>query len=220
MLVTALCPAGAWAAQSGEKTIRVGYVNALNYEEGGEGEYKRGAGYEYLQKISYLTGWKYEYVYGSFTECVDMLAKGEIDLFGNVSYTAQRAETVDFSAYPQGKDTYWLYTGKGRSDLATGDIQVLSGCRIGVTAGSFQAGLLADWLESSHLQAEVVFYSGYDALMEALGSGQVDAIAAPDLSVSYDCLAIVSIGASDYYFAVSKARPDILSELNMALGAV
>ncbi len=67
------------------------------------------------------------------------------------------------------------------------------------------------------MQAEVVFYSGYDALMEALGSGQVDAIAAPDLSASYDCLAIVSIGASDYYFAVSKARPDILSELNMAL---
>ncbi len=120
MLVTALCPAGAWADQNGEKTVRVGYVNALNYEEGGEGEYKRGAGYEYLQKISYLTGWKYEYVYGSFTECMDMLAKGEIDLFGNVSYTAQRAETVDFSAYPQGKDTYWLYTGKGRSDLATG----------------------------------------------------------------------------------------------------
>lgn len=52
MLVTALCPAGAWADQNGEKTVRVGYVNALNYEEGGEGEYKRGAGYEYLQKIS------------------------------------------------------------------------------------------------------------------------------------------------------------------------
>lgn len=52
-----------------QKTVRVGYVNVMTYEEGGEGEYKRGSGYEYLQKISYLTGWKYEYVYGSFKEC-------------------------------------------------------------------------------------------------------------------------------------------------------
>ncbi len=60
-------------------------------------------------------------------------------------------------------------------------------------------------------------YSGYDAMMEALNVDEVDAIVAPDLSVSYDSLALVSIGFSDYYFAVSKARPDLLSELNMAL---
>ena len=45
-----------------------------------------------MQRISYLTGWEYEYVYGSFTECMDMLERGEIDLFGNVSYTAKPAE--------------------------------------------------------------------------------------------------------------------------------
>ncbi len=217
--LSALGPLGAMAAetQTEDKVVRVGYVNAINYEEGGPGEHKRGAGYEYLQKISYLTGWKYEYVYGSFTECYDMLSRGEIDLFGNVSYTPERAEQIDFSAYPQGKDTYWLYTSKNHTDLASGDIAKLSGCRIGVTGGSFQEGLLADWLDSNHLTAEIVECAGYDELMDRLTGGTVDAIAAPDLSVSYDCLSIVSIGSSDYYFAVSKSRPDILSELNVAL---
>ena len=42
-------------------------------------------------------------------------------------------------------------------------------------------------------------YSGYDTMMEALNADEVDAIVAPDLSVSYDCLALVSIGFSDYY---------------------
>ena len=67
------CCMSAMAADSGkeQKTVRVGYVNVVNYEEGGEGEYKRGAGYEYLQKISYLIGWNYEYVYGSFKECLE-----------------------------------------------------------------------------------------------------------------------------------------------------
>ena len=217
LLLAAFSPMYARAAESGGKTVRVGYVNALNYEEGGEGEYKRGAGYEYLQKISYLTGWTYEYVYGSFRECADMLANGEIDLFGNVSYTAERAELFDFSSYPQGKDTYWLYVQKNRSDLADGDLRKLNGCRIAVTDGSYQESLLVQWLESNQLVAEIVECSGYEEMMSALDAGEVDAIAAPDLATSYDYLAIVSIGFSDFYFAVSKTRPDLLAELNRAL---
>lgn len=94
-------------------------------KKGGEGEYKSGAGYEYLQKISYLTGWNYEYVYASFSECYTMLANEEIDLFGNVSYTPERAELFNFSSYPQGKDTYWLYVNKNQSSLADGDVDAI-----------------------------------------------------------------------------------------------
>ena len=73
-----------------------------------------------------------------------MLEKGEIDLFGDVTYTPERAELVSFSTYPQGKGTYWLYAGKDRSDLTTGAIEKLNGCKIGVTAGSYQEGLLEE----------------------------------------------------------------------------
>lgn len=217
LICTVFLPPPVSAAEESEKTVRVGYVNALNYEEGGEGEYKRGAGYEYLQKLSYLTGWNYEYVYGSFTECSDMLAKGEIDLFGNVSYTPERAELYDFSSYPQGKDTYWLYVKKDRSDLTGGDPHKLEGCRIGVTEGSYQEGLLTEWLQDNDISAELVPYNGYDEMMPAIDAGEVEAIAAPDLATSYDYQALVSIGFSDYYFAVAKGREDLLSELNSAL---
>ena len=80
------------AMEEENKTVRVGYFPYANFQEGGYVEHKQGAGYEYLQKISYITGWKYEYVYGSFKECLDMLADGEIDLLGSVSYTQERAE--------------------------------------------------------------------------------------------------------------------------------
>ena len=217
LCLTAMLPLSVSAAEEQGKTVRVGYVNALNYEEGGEGEHKSGAGYEYLQRISYLTGWNYEYVYGSFSECSAMLAKGEIDLFGNVSYTPERAELFDFSSYPQGKDTYWLYVRKERSDLADGDLHSLDGCRIGVTADSYQAGLLSQWLENNGIDAEAVSCNGYDEMMPAMDAGELDALVAPDLATGYDYLAVVSIGFSDYYFAVSKERPDLLAELNNAL---
>ena len=64
------------AMEEENKTVRVGYFPYANFQEGGYGEHKQGAGYEYLQKISYITGWKYEYVYGSFKEC-----KGETSIF-------------------------------------------------------------------------------------------------------------------------------------------
>lgn len=200
-----------------QKTVRVGYVNVASYEEGGEGEYKRGSGYEYLQKISYVTGWKYEYVYGSFKECYDMLVNGDIDLFGNVTYSPERAELMDFSSYPQGKDTYLLYTVRDNVELTTGDVSKLNHCKIGVTEGSYQEGLLHDWLMSNQIQAETIKYDGYETMMAALDEGELDAIATPDLATSYDYMPIVNIGFSDYYFAVNKSRPDLLKELNAAL---
>lgn len=141
-----------------------------------------------------------------------MLAKGEIDLFGDVTYTPERAEMVSFSTYPQGKGTYWLYAGKGRNDLTTGDIENLNGCKIGVTEGSYQEGLLEKWLQDNQIQAETVLCTGYDDMMEKLDAGELDVIAAPDLSTKYNYQAIISIGFNEYYFAVSKARPDILKE--------
>ena len=212
-----ICSATAFAAEPEQKTVRVGYVNVPTYEEGGEGEYKRGSGYEYLQKISYLTGWKYEYVYGSFKECYEMLVNGDIDLFGNVSYKPERAELFNFSSYPQGKDTYLLYTTREHMELTGGNIQQLNGCTIGVTDGSFQDGLLQDWLANNHIQAETVKFSGFETLMAALDAGELDAIAATDLATSYNYLPIINIGFSDYYFAVSKTRLDLLEELNAAL---
>ena len=215
-MLVLFCPA-ARAEETDQKTVRVGYVSALNYEEGGEGEYKRGSGYEYLQQISYLTGWKYEYVYGSFKECYEMLANGEIDLFGNVSYTPEREEQVFFSSYPQGKDVYLMYTRKDRTDLLSGDMEKLNGCKIGVTGNSYQEKLLKQWLADNQIHAEIVEENGYENLMNALDQDGLDAIVTPDLSINYDYVSIWDIGFSEYYFAVSKSRPDLLQELNEVL---
>ena len=218
-MLLALCIPQGQAAETddGRKTVRVGYVNVPTYEEGGEGEYKYGSGYEYLQRISYITGWKYEYVYASFSECLQMLQNGEIDLFGNVSYTEERAETFDYSSYPQGRDTYLIYTRPDNTNLISGNIQNLNGCRIGVTKNSLQETLLLEWLQNKQIDAEVQYYNGYETLMAAMDNGETDAIATPDLATSYEYIPIINLGFSEYYFGVSKSRPDLLQELNAAL---
>ena len=205
------------AMEEENKTVRVGYFPYANFQEGGYGEHKQGAGYEYLQKISYITGWKYEYVYGSFKECLDMLADGEIDLLGSVSYTPERAESIDYSTYAEGTERYWIYTREGHADLADGDLKQMNGCRIGATDGSYQKELLGKWLDSNQIQAEVVICKGYDEMIEKLDADELDALVIPALSVNSDFIAIANIGAGDCYFGVSKSRPDLLKELNATL---
>ena len=205
------------AMEEENKTVRVGYFPYANFQEGGYGEHKQGAGYEYLQKISYITGWKYEYVYGSFKECLDMLADGEIDLLGSVSYTPERAESIDYSTYAEGTERYWIYTREEHADLEDGDLKQMNGCRIGATDGSYQKELLEKWLDSNQIQAEVVICKGYDEMIEKLDADELDALVVPALSVNSDFIAIANIGAGDCYFGVSKSRPDLLKELNSAL---
>ena len=205
------------ALEEENKTVRVGYFPYANFQEGGYGEHKQGAGYEYLQKISYITGWKYEYVYGSFKECLDMLEDGEIDILGSVSYTPERAESIDFSAYAEGTERYWIYTREDHTNLTNGDPKQLNGCRIGAANGSYQKELLEKWLDSNQIQAEVVVCKGYDEMIEKMDADELDALVVPALSVNSDFIAIANIGASDCYFGVSKSRPDLLKELNSAL---
>lgn len=57
------------SAQELEKTVRVGYYFSPNSQEGTDDSApKSGYSYEYLQKIASYTGWKYEYIYGEWSE--------------------------------------------------------------------------------------------------------------------------------------------------------
>ena len=124
-VLSAVAPAPAFAADSDQqvKTVRVGWlVSNEGFQDGTPGERLSGWGYEYLQTLSYYTpGWRYEYVSGTFTELMDMLEAGEIDLMPNISYSEERAQKLLFSSNPEGTERYFIYAKPDRDDLAKGD---------------------------------------------------------------------------------------------------
>ncbi len=104
-VLSTIMPAPAYAANTDQqvKTVRVGWlVSNEGFQDGTPGERLSGWGYEYLQTLSYYTsGWRYEYVSGTFTELMDMLEAGEIDLMPNISYSEERAQKLLFSSNPE-----------------------------------------------------------------------------------------------------------------------
>lgn len=220
----AVMPAPALAAQSDQqiKTVRVGWlVNNEGFQDGNPGERLSGWGYEYLQTLSYYTpGWQYEYVSGTFTELMDMLETGEIDLMPNISYSEERAQKLLFSSNPEGTERYYIYAKPDRDDLSKGDPQALQGLTIGCNPGVMQTIVGQQWLASEGITCTYKEMPGGGDLFAALANDEVDATIMNDTISSPSASPMFYVGSSDYYFAVPKSHPDLMDDINSAMAAI
>lgn len=222
-VLSTIMPAPAFAAGSDQqvKTVRVGWlVSNEGFQDGTPGERLSGWGYEYLQTLSYYTpGWQYEYVSGTFTELMDMLEAGEIDLMPNISYSEERAQKLLFSSNPEGTERYYIYARPDRDDLAKGDPQALQGLTIGCNPGVMQTFVGQQWLANEGITCTYREYDGGSDLFDALANDEVDAVIMNDTTSSPSASPMFYIGSSDY-FAVPKSRPDLLDDINAAMTAI
>lgn len=206
-------------ADSNTKTVRVGWLlNNQGFQSGVPGEYLSGWGYEYLQTLSYYTpGWKYEYVTGTFSELMDKLEAGEIDLMPNISYTDERAQNMLFSSNPEGTERYYIYAKPSNDALTQGDPSALNGMTIGCNSGVMQTEAGTKWLQDEGINCNYKFYETGDELFNALSTDEVDAIIMNDTLSSEDAMAMFYVGESNYYFVTPKSRPDLMNDINSAM---
>ena len=212
-----LCPVRAGAASQDEETVRVGYYENEVFQEGAqEGAVKTGYAYEYYQKISGYTGWRYEYEYGEFGDLYQMLLDGKIDLLAGLARTEERESIIGYPDAAMGNETYNLVKHDDDDDI-TAEPATLSGRKIGVL-DSAMADVLRNYLDNNGVQAEVVTFRDYEPLFAAFDDHEIDVLAAEgDGAYGRSSAELVcSFGASNYYLCVSKTRPDILGRLNTA----
>lgn len=223
-VLSSIAPVQAFADDSSQqvKTVRVGWlVSNEGFQDGTPGERLSGWGYEYLQTLSYYTpGWRYEYVSGTFTELMDMLEAGEIDLMPNISYSEERAQKLLFSSNPEGTERYYIYAKPDRDDLAKGDPQALQGLTIGYNPDVMQTFVGQQWLANEGITCTYKEINTGGALFAALANGEVDAVIMNDTISSPEASPMFYVGSSDYYFAVPKSRPDLMDDINAAMTAI
>ncbi|MCR5792046.1 MAG: transporter substrate-binding domain-containing protein [Lachnospiraceae bacterium] len=202
------------------KKVKVAYVISERYQEGKEGERKSGFGYDYLQEIRYYTGWEYEYVYGSFSELLQKLCDGEIDLMGNLSYTAERDKYINFGSEEQGKESFYMYVRNDNDEINSENYTSLMDKKLGVAKNSYQEELLKKWVEERNLNCEIIEYINEADRNKDLNEGVIDGavgttMLAEDLD-RYQWHSAYKIGSESFYFGVSGQRLDLLHELNYA----
>lgn len=211
-----LFPACQSSAEDAE-TVRVGYYENEVFQEGASPEaIKTGYAYEYYLKLSEYTGWKYEYVYGSYGELYQMLLAGRIDLLAGLAWKAERSGLIGYPDAAMGHETYSLVKHDTDVDV-TADPSTIAGKKIGVL-DSAMVSVLEAWLEDKEITADVVRFTDYAELFTAFDKNEIDILAAEgDGAYGREHAEVLcSFGASDYYLCVSIQRPDLLTELNTA----
>jgi Bacterial extracellular solute-binding proteins, family 3. len=89
----------------------------------------------------------------SWPNLLQMLINDEIDLLSDVSYKEKRAELMLYPALAMGAESYYIYIDADNAVINPEDLQTLSGKRVAVNKGSFQEGLLRDWLAKNDVSA-------------------------------------------------------------------
>lgn len=214
-------PLTAQAQGTNGKVVRVGWYDSSYNTIDSLGR-RSGYAYEYQLKIAAYSGWSYEYVSGSWSELLQMLIDGKIDLMSDVSYTEERAKSMLFPDYPMGSEEYYLFAASGNSAISSSDVSTLNGKRVGVNKDSVQADFYRDWAKRNGVQAEVVeLVTSEDESLQMLEDHQLDAYVTVDAFVNPErAEPLYRVGASDFFFAVNKDRPDLLAELNSALSGI
>lgn len=203
-----------------EKVVRVGWHEEPYFITDENGR-KSGYSYDYQRKVAAYTGWTYEYIEGSWAELFEMLKKGEIDILTDVSYTEERAKEMLFSSIPMGTESYYIYTSPGNKEISADNLSALNGKKVGVTAGTIQKELFLEWADSHDIDVELVERTtSDDESIELLGT-DYDAYVTLDVyGTPETAIPVCKIGSSDFFFAVSKDRPDLLTELDAALNSI
>ncbi len=208
-------------AETGLKTIRVGWYDTPFNHKDSFGR-RTGYAYEYQRKIAAYTGWKYQYVEGTWSELLQMLKDGRIDLMSDVSYKEDRTEYMLYSSIPMGSEIYYLYVSPDSNEISIDNYASLNGKKVGVTASSVQRDFFLAWEEEHGISADLVgLECSEEDSLAMLKRGELDAFITLDTYGNPEsAIPLWKIGASDFYFAVSKTRPDLLAELDTALGRI
>ncbi|MBO7674621.1 MAG: transporter substrate-binding domain-containing protein [Atopobiaceae bacterium] len=220
LLAVLLVPSTAFARTT-KGPVRVGwYESPFNITD--DSGRRSGYAYDYQQMIAAYTGWKYEYVEGSWSDLLQMLQEGKIDLMSDVSYTDERAERMLFSSLPMGAEEYYLFASPKNEEISAEDYATFNGKKIGANKGSVQIGFYRDWAQANDVDAQIVELTGkeQDNLAE-LTKGNIDMYLSLDGFFDKGfVLPVCRVGVSDFFFAVSKSRPELLPELNNAMNRI
>ena len=210
-------------ASANTKIVRVGWYQSDMFQEGtSDEEAKSGFCYDYLQKVADYTSWKYEYVYGSWSELYDMLINGEIDFLGGVSITEERTDLMLFPDVEMGVEDYHLCKKAGDTSISSLDLSTLNGKKVGLIYNNLMSDYTEQWIAAQGLDIETVYFDSFEERDVALEAGEIDlkTTTLDDAYMSGEIRDVATVGKEPYYIAINKNRPDLLNELNDSVATV
>lgn len=215
---------GATVVLADNRVVRVGvYENAPKVFIESSGK-PAGIFIDVIEQIAKSEGWRLEYVSGTWTQGLDRLEKGEIDLMPDVAYTAEREKKYAFHKVPVLSSWYQIYAPKGGNIHSLLD---LKGKRILVLDRSVQQQAFAELSRGFGLNVSLIAVPDYKTMFEEVAAGRADAAITNRFygmrhAKQYGLVdTAVVFEPSDLFFAAPrKASPRLLDAIDRHLSAM
>ena len=176
-----------------------------------------GYGFDYLNEISKYSGLTFEYVYGTWDECLKRLETGEIDLLDYALKTPEREEKFDFTAYPTGTNFGRMYALDENEALTFNDYDVFDGIRVGFMEANGRNEEFRTFEKEHGFTVTKVLYPDMASLVYALHAGEVDAIVSNNFRNTEGEKPVAQFAPASFYMMTAKGNAQLLETVDEAL---
>ncbi|MDO4501244.1 MAG: transporter substrate-binding domain-containing protein [Erysipelotrichaceae bacterium] len=205
-----------------ENTLKVGWYEGEEFQEGNDGE-RYGYSYDYLQEVSYYTGWTYEYVKGSWAELYEMICDGEIDILCGTTYRENRLDRVLYAAKPIGTLGSYIISVNERVDNKISSLKFLDGKIVGLAEGSFQLTIWEAYLNKLGIHATMIpLKCSNKEAASKMKNGEIDVYMTSVLVDEYfdSAFTIRKLSEDDNYVVFNKDKPELKEGFDSAVSKI
>lgn len=172
--------------------------------------------FDYLNKLAELNGWKYEYVSTTWTEAVEMLDNGSLDILFPTNFEPERVPDMEYSALTGGYFAAGLFANTD-SDYDYEDFESWNGVRIAVTRNSSNEQDLEQFAKKNNFTYQPVYIASMEDKISALHSGEADMIIFSVVNYVPDAKLLSLLNAAPFYYTVKKGNTELLEELDSGM---
>ena len=203
------------------RDVRVGvYANAPKIVLGQEGQASGILG-DLLAEIAREEKWTLHPVPCSWSECLDALQAGQIDLLPDLAFTEKRAEIFDFNSVPVLHDWSAIYQ---RRSMPINSMLDLEGKRLVLLRNSIQEGYLRQLLADFGIHTEILLVDNYEDGFRKTATGAADAAVSNRFFGDFNATRlglepsqVMFLPAKVYYGANEGRNADLLAAIDRHL---
>lgn len=207
------------ASAAAEKSarIRVGYCDYTGFiEQNANGIYV-GYGCEYLDEMAKYTGWEYEYIFGSWEECLARLENGDIDLLPMAESSQERLRRYEVSQYSMGTEYAVLFVLPTNKKVFYEDFAAFSGIKVGMIRGIHQNILFSDYAKQHSFVPEAHYFASNVEMQAALYDGRIDAILTGSMDEKSDEKIIAQFAPQSVHIMARKGDREVMDSAEQAM---
>ena len=201
--------------KAGARTVRIGYTGQCGFIEACEEGYE-GYGVEYLEKLSEYTGWEYEYVYDTWSGCLDKLESGEIDLLCGVPYTKEWSKRFLYSEIPLGYECTTVYA-KADSDIYYEDYRAMEGSRVGMLANNPYSKEFRTFATERGMEISPLYFSTECQILSELRNGNLELGVVGSLHNHSDLKIVDRFDVRAFYCITGQQNIVLMNAFNAAM---